>query len=133
MERQVLLSRWIKPVRIVPDAEVAQMYKDLLDGTGVEVPDNVVPPNLLNELKKAGVPIKESGKVAGDVQFSPRNYDVEVSDTQIAQNMRTVADMRSVITLKGDEVPFGDGHLKRHVLDFFESVGTRCTTKFWGM
>ena len=62
-ERQVLLSRWIKPVRIVPDSEVASMYKDLLDGTNVEVPDNVVTPSLLNELKKAGVKIKESGRV----------------------------------------------------------------------
>lgn len=63
IERQVFLSRWIKPVRIVPDAEVASMYKSLLDGTDVAVPDNVVTPNLLSELKKAGVPIKESGKV----------------------------------------------------------------------
>ena len=62
-ERQVLLSRWIKPVRIVPDSEVAAMYKELLDGTNVEVPDNVVTPSLLNELKKAGVKIKESGRV----------------------------------------------------------------------
>ena len=77
MERQVLLSRWIKPVRIVPDAEVAQMYKDLLQGTGVEVPDNVVPPNLLNELKKAGVPIKKSGMVPGDMKFSRRSIDRE--------------------------------------------------------
>lgn len=62
-ERQVFLSRWIKPVRIVPDSEVAAMYKDLLDGTDVEVPDNVVTPSLLNELKKAGVKVKESGMV----------------------------------------------------------------------
>ena len=62
-ERQVLLSRWIKPVRIVPDAEVAAKYKELLDGTDVEVPDNVVTPALLQELKNAGVKIKESGRV----------------------------------------------------------------------
>lgn len=68
IERQVFLSRWIKPVRIVPDSEVARMYKDILADTGVEVPDNVVPPSLLAELKKVGVPIKESGKV----KFSTR-------------------------------------------------------------
>lgn len=62
-ERQVLLSRWIMPVRIVPDAEVAQMYKQLLDGTNIAVPDNVVPPALLTELKKAGVAISESGRI----------------------------------------------------------------------
>ena len=69
IERQVFLSRWIKPVRIVPDSEVARMYKDILTDTGVEVPDNVVPPSLLAELKKVGVPIKESGKV----KFSTRD------------------------------------------------------------
>lgn len=69
IERQVFLSRWIKPVRIVPDSEVARMYKDILADTGVEVPDNVVPPSLLAELKKVGVPIKASGKV----KFSTRD------------------------------------------------------------
>lgn len=63
IERQVLLSRWIKPVRIVPDSEVASMYKTLLDGTDIAVPDNVVTPSLRNELKKAGVKLQESGKV----------------------------------------------------------------------
>lgn len=62
-ERQVLLSRWIMPVRIVPNVEVAQMYKQLLDGTDIAVPDNVVPPALLTELKKAGVAISESGRI----------------------------------------------------------------------
>ena len=78
IERQVFLSRWIKPVRIVPNAEVAQMYKELLDGTGVSVPDNVVPPDLLKELKKAGVPITVSGKVRANedrVQYSSRGDD----------------------------------------------------------
>ena len=63
IERQVFLSRWIKPVRIVPDSEVASMYKDLLDGTDISVPDNVVTPSLRSELQKAGVKLQESGKV----------------------------------------------------------------------
>lgn len=63
VERQVFLSRWIKPVRILSNAEVAGMYKKLLGNTGIPVPDNVVTPGLLEELKKAGVPIKESGRV----------------------------------------------------------------------
>lgn len=71
IERQVFLSRWIKPVRIVPDSEVASMYKELLDGTGVAVPDNVVSPSLLKELKKAGVEIRESGRV----KFSDRDSE----------------------------------------------------------
>lgn len=56
-KRNVFLSRWIKPVRIVPDSEVAQHYKSLLDGTDISVPANVVTPGLLNELEKAGVKI----------------------------------------------------------------------------
>ena len=66
----MLLSRWIKPVRIVPNAEVAQHYAELLQGTDVQVPDNVVPPALLEELRKAGVPIRESGKVHPEVRYS---------------------------------------------------------------
>ena len=63
IERKVFLSRWIKPVRIVPNSEVAQMYKELLGDSGISVPDNVVTPDLLKELRKAGVPISESGRL----------------------------------------------------------------------
>ena len=70
LERRVFLSRWIKPVRIVPDTEVAQMYKGYLEGTDIAVPDNVVTPSLLAELKKAGVKIDESGKVKHSVRES---------------------------------------------------------------
>lgn len=62
-QRRLYLSRYAAPVEIVSDSEVAQAYKGYLEGTDVEVPDNVVSPNLLKELRKAGVPIKESGKV----------------------------------------------------------------------
>ena len=57
-ERQAYLSRWLKPVRKVPDAEVAQHYKELLDGTDIAVPSNVVPPSLLHALEDAGVRIE---------------------------------------------------------------------------
>ena len=77
-ERQVLLSRYIKPVRIVSNAETAGMYKALLDGTGIAVPDNVVSPGLLEELRKAGVPIKKSGRIKdGDIRYSLRDYSYE--------------------------------------------------------
>lgn len=63
IERKVFLSRWIKPVRILSDSEVAGMYKDLLSGTDIAVPDNVVTPSLLDALRVAGVKIVESGRV----------------------------------------------------------------------
>jgi hypothetical protein len=75
IERQVFLSRWIKPVRIVDNAEVAQHYADLLNGTDIAVPDNVVTPQLLEELKKAGVKIQESGRLKADTRFSTAQQD----------------------------------------------------------
>ena len=59
--RQVYLTRWSKPVRILPDSEVAAKYKEILDGTGLSVPFNVVTPSLLSELEKAGVAINYDG------------------------------------------------------------------------
>lgn len=57
-ERRVILSRWFKPTRIVPDAEVAQTIADMLNGENIEVPYNTVTPSLLKELEKRGVSIK---------------------------------------------------------------------------
>lgn len=61
IERKVFLSRWIKPVRILSDAEVAGMYKELLGGTDIAVPDNVVTPGLLAELKKQAFQSAKAG------------------------------------------------------------------------
>ena len=106
VERKVFLSRWIKPVRILPDAEVANMYKELLGDTGIEVPDNVVTPGLLAELKKAGVPIKESGRVktaAGEgdgVKYSLKNTSdktVVSIKQQIANASKTLNDTEPVV------------------------------------
>lgn len=80
IERKVFLSRWIKPVRILSDAEVAGMYEELLGGTDIAVPDNVVTPGLLAELKKAGVPISESGRLTkenGKKRYSLKEYTDE--------------------------------------------------------
>ena len=63
LQRNVYLSRYAAPVEIVPDSEVAQAYKEYIGGTDVDIPDNVVSPSLLKELKKIGVPIKETGLV----------------------------------------------------------------------
>lgn len=109
-ERQVLLSRWIKPVRILPDAEVAQMYKRLLSGTDIAVPDNVVTPSLLRELRKAGVSIKESGRVTAQnaqgesrVQYSDRDNRAQKSiKDQIRANAAVLSEMKSVANIRAD-------------------------------
>ena len=59
--RKVYLTRWLKPVRILSDAETAKMYKETLANTGVTVPFNVVTPSLLSELEKIGVSIDYEG------------------------------------------------------------------------
>lgn len=92
-ERKVFLSRWSMPVRILSDAEVAKQYKDLLSGTGVTVPNNVVTPTLLKALEDTGVDIdytgiqkfedlyakkaaeREAKKKADTVRYSSRDND----------------------------------------------------------
>lgn len=56
-QRSVMLSRWRKAVRILPDEEVAEKIAYQLRGTGLAIPWNVVTPNQLRELVKLGVPI----------------------------------------------------------------------------
>lgn len=56
-ERIVVLSRYDRPLRIVPDAEVAMKIRDFLDGVDVVIPENTVTPSLRDELEKVGVRI----------------------------------------------------------------------------
>ena len=56
-QRSVMLSRWRKAVRVVPDSEVAESIAKQLKGTDLAIPWNVVTPNQLEELVKLGVPI----------------------------------------------------------------------------
>lgn len=62
-DRMVYLSRWLMPTRRLENSEVARMYKEILDREDheVSIPFNVVPPGLLTELEKAGVPIDYEG------------------------------------------------------------------------
>ena len=65
--RTLYLSRWDKPVRIVPDSEVAGVIAKMLEGTGIVMPSNVVTPSLRAELEKLGIPFVETtnrGKLA---------------------------------------------------------------------
>lgn len=89
LQRRVFLSRYAAPVEIVSDSEVAQAYKEYLDGTDVTIPDNVVSPNLLNELKLAGVPITESGKVKYSISETTDGRFAAVVDNDILSNIDT--------------------------------------------
>lgn len=60
--RNVLLSRWVKPVREVPPDEIASSIKGMFDDAGVELemPYNRVTPQVRQGLEKLGVKIAES-------------------------------------------------------------------------
>lgn len=62
-ERKVILSRWCKVVRVVPDAEVADKVAGMLKGENISVPDNTITPSLRRELEKRGVPITHTKMV----------------------------------------------------------------------
>ena len=73
--REVILSRWFKPVEILSDKTVAKEISKMLEGTPVGIPFNVVTKGVRTELEKLGVPIGDSvglkeklGK--NDVQYS---------------------------------------------------------------
>lgn len=80
-QRQVMLSRWRKAVRVVPDSEVAKSIAEQLKGTGLAIPWNVVTPNQVRELAKLGVPITtvESGRQAPETKekFLQQMADLE--------------------------------------------------------
>lgn len=59
-ERKVILTRYDKPVRIVPDSEVAEHIARLLEGENLTVPSTVVTPSLGAELVKRGVRISDT-------------------------------------------------------------------------
>lgn len=58
--RTVILSRWDKPVRIVPDSEVADKIVEMFDGGDITMPSNVVTPSLRAELERRGVSFLET-------------------------------------------------------------------------
>ena len=80
--RRVILTRYDRPVRILPFREVAQMIAAQLDGTGIAIPFNVVQPQLRTELERLGVAISEeaTGTVTDDADFGKAEY---VTDQEI--------------------------------------------------
>lgn len=74
--RQVVLTRWAKPTRIVPDSEVASIIAPKLIDKKIVVPSNVVTPTLKAELEKRGVVF--DGK--------PSDYDNKPQFSLVAQD-----------------------------------------------
>ena len=79
--RKVILSRWFKPVEVMDNDAVAQSIKKLLGNTGIEIPYNVVSPNLRRSLEKIGVPVGEGRGIRNlpnknEVKYSDRDPDL---------------------------------------------------------
>lgn len=100
--RNVYLSRWRKPVRVLTDAEAAQMIAPRLRENGVAVPYNVVTPGLREALAKEGVGIAapERGN-AGDAsraewqkynEQAKRRTATEIGD-RLGAKVRIVTDV----------------------------------------
>ena len=70
-ERKVILSRYNRLVRIVPDSEVAASAARILKKHGLAVPFNVVTPSLRDELVKQGVTIGAPTRHGSGVKSVP--------------------------------------------------------------
>lgn len=80
--RRVILSRYDRPVRIVPFKEVAAMIAEQLDGTDIEIPYNVVQPQVRAELEHLGVTVSDdaTGSVGKEADFGKAEY---ITDQEI--------------------------------------------------
>lgn len=80
--RRVILSRYDRPVRIVPFKEVAAMIAEQLDGTDIEIPYNVVQPQVRAELEHLGVTVSDNatGSVGKEADFGKAEY---ITDQEI--------------------------------------------------
>lgn len=113
--RTVILSRWDRPLRIVPDSEVAQRIVEMFGGTNVIMPSNVVTPSLRAELEKLGVPFKETDNQGKEVKQGQPRFSlitpemdasyldaVERGDMATAQRMVMEAAKLAGYTIRGE-------------------------------
>ena len=104
--REVYLSRYIKALRIVPNAEVAQSIADMVKGTNVAIPENVVTPEVLENLKKLGVKI---GKPVGlDADFIQKHKQESSDNTKPNKKNKRKYSLRSVDDIKDKYADFTD-------------------------
>lgn len=95
--RRVILSRYSKAVRVVPDAEVAGEIAELLRGEGLSVPESVVTPSLRDELVKRGVSVAPSGVMfagGSDAASARASVEFDADSRALVRALRapTVAD-----------------------------------------
>lgn len=142
--RKVILSRWAKPIRVVPNSEVADMISELIGDRKLSFPYNVVTPGLRRELQSRGVkfsgwqgnkPKNVNEIIAGikeesgeDVRFSitpeqDREYmdavesgDMETAQRLVDQAARFAFPNSTVKDANGNLLPvYHDTNSKRYV------------------
>lgn len=90
-KRKVILSRWDKPIRIVPDSEAANVIvNDMFKGRTITMPSNVVTPSLRSELEKLGVPFVQTdntGHIVGG-QHDGKHYSKVYGNRALAGNAK---------------------------------------------
>lgn len=85
--RKVILSRYDKPIRIVPAEEVAERIAEMLEGTGLSIPFNTVTPELRDALVAQGVQIGKPQKGnAGNSSMDSYNEWKEAEDLRFSTN-----------------------------------------------
>jgi len=111
--RKVVLSRWFKPMRIVPEAEIADIAMNLFDGTSIEtLPSNVVTPALRKELEAKGMKFIETdnkGKTANGKSWSKLyNIKSKTASTKKLANDSNIAELDNIRFRKVGEVEIED-------------------------
>ena len=102
--RKVILSRWVKVNRIIPDSEVADTIADILDGENISVPYNTVTPSLRTELEKRGVKI-DDGKFSRDLSTS----DLYEANRQLRKDL---SEMRQLLKTRTAQKDYWKGQTK---------------------
>jgi N12 class adenine-specific DNA methylase len=68
--REVVLSRYLRIKRVVPDSEVAQKIAAIVNKNRLSIPENTVTPQLRAELEKNGVRIARKGTKGDDIRYA---------------------------------------------------------------
>ena len=87
--RKIILSRWDKPIRIVPDSEVADRIVEMFEDRDITMPSNVVTPSLRAELEKRGVPFvvtNNNGKPVSTIRS--RALDATPTDELVTKGLQ---------------------------------------------
>lgn len=115
--RKVILSRYDKPVRIVPNEEVAQRIAEMMKDADIEVPFNTVTPELRQALEAQGVKIGKPQKGnAGDASMDAynewKNGGTRYSVTGLITNEQGEIDYDKVTNLAENITNDGAGVLR---------------------